>query len=145
MEEHTQLADESLITKNIATNNVITNNVVTKRNANPVKFDLEAIALKRNKIKILDNISLLLSTEHFILMTGQNGSGKSTLLKIISGLLKPDTFWLKNEAGKTTWNKIRKLLLQHLCYLHQTPYLFSGSVYDNIAYGLKRRDLLACP
>jgi len=111
--------------------------------SNPIimNFKLENISLSRNKSTILDAISIDLSSEHFILMTGQNGSGKSTLLKIISGLLKPDSFCLYAQSSQYSWNNCKKLLRQHLCYLHQTPYLFSGSVYDNIAYGLKRNGL----
>ena len=74
-------------------------------------------------------------------MTGQNGSGKSSFLKILSGLLKPDTFMLYKSDKNTSWSASRKYLRKHFCYLHQTPYLFSGSVHDNIAYGLKQRGL----
>ncbi len=104
-----------------------------------VNFNLEDISLTRNKTAILNNISLHLSSEHFILMTGQNGSGKSTLLKIISGLLKPDSFNLKTGKNISSWQNSRHVLRKHLCYLHQSPYLFTGTVHDNIAYGLKRR------
>ncbi len=40
-----------------------------------------------------------------------------------------------------SWKLSRRLLRQQICYLHQQPYLFDGSVADNIAYGLKRRGL----
>ena len=111
-----------------------------------INADVKNLTLNRNKQMILADISLQLSSGDFVLMTGQNGSGKSTLLKVISGLIKPDSFSfyknsLKTEPKKQSWSAARKYLRQNFCYLHQTPYLFSGSVYDNVAYGLKRRGL----
>jgi len=108
-------------------------------------INIEKIYFCRNKQEILKNISLQLRSDQFILMTGQNGSGKSTLLKIISGLLKPDNFCRlsANTSGKKqyNWRQSKTFLREHFCYLHQTPYLFAGTVYDNIAYGLKRQGL----
>ena len=111
-----------------------------------INADVKNLTLNRNKQTILADISLQLSSGDFVLMTGQNGSGKSTLLKVISGLIKPDSFSfyknsLKAEQKKQSWSAARKYLRQNFCYLHQTPYLFSGTVYDNVAYGLKRRGL----
>ncbi len=111
-----------------------------------ISADIENLTLHRNKKIILADISLQLKSGDFVLMTGQNGSGKSTLLKVISGLIKPDSFSLcknsHNADQKTqSWSAARKYLRQNFCYLHQTPYLFSGTVYDNVAYGLKRRGL----
>lgn len=107
---------------------------------------IKNLTLNRNKQTILTDISIHLHSGNFILMTGQNGSGKSTLLKVISGLTKPDSFTLcknSHNAGqkKYSWSAARKYLRQNFCYLHQTPYLFNSTVYENIAYGLKRRGL----
>lgn len=107
------------------------------------------INYKRNKQIILHNLNFEISSENFILMTGQNGSGKSTLLKIMAGLLKPDSFDLSYKQcvqtnsieKKNSWSAAKKFLRQNFCYLHQTPYLFSGTVYDNIAYGLRHQGL----
>ncbi len=79
-------------------------------------------------------------------MTGQNGSGKSTLLKIIAGLLKPLQAQVSfvphdGQQGSYPWSRLKKLLRGKVCYLHQHPYLFHGSVYDNVAYGLKRQNM----
>jgi len=109
---------------------------------------LSNISFRRKQNSILSDLELSLSSQHTILMTGQNGSGKSTFLKILSGLLKPDSCALsyqqeesKIQQQKKTWLTQKKFLRQHFCYLHQTPYLFNGSVFDNIAYGLKKHKL----
>ncbi len=116
---------------------------------NKIQYDnlqLENITFSRQKKTILKNISLSLSSHHTILMTGQNGSGKSTLLKIISGLLKPDNSSLSIQKHHQYhkikyWFFQKKILRQYFCYLHQVPYLFNGSVFDNVAYGLKDKKL----
>jgi len=100
-------------------------------------IQLENINLQRNKQMVLQNIQVSLNSDDFILMTGQNGSGKSTFLRIIAGLLKPDGFKLIQNGTQQSWGTAKKFLRQYFCYLHQTPYLFSGTVQDNIAYGLK--------
>ena len=116
------------------------------------KVQFKNIKLTRNKTTILQNIEVTLQRDDFVLMTGQNGSGKSTFLKIIAGLIKPDSFniyfpesrydkFMFDKNRMNSWGAYKKFLRQHFCYLHQTPYLFSGTVYDNIAYGLKYRGL----
>jgi len=71
------------------------------------------------------------------LISGDNGSGKTTLLKIASGLLKPEKgIVIKNQIS-LPWAKAKSRLQRLVVYLHQTPYMFDKSVYDNIAYGLR--------
>lgn len=112
-------------------------------------FILNNILFVRNKKLILNDLNVELSSNHFVLMTGQNGSGKSTFLKVLSGLLKPDNFSITyqqkaSEAAQSKskfWFSQKFFLRKHFCYLHQTPYLFSGTVYDNVAYGLMHKKL----
>ena len=54
-------------------------------------LELQNICFEREGRKILDDISLKLDSNKFIVMTGPNGSGKSTLAKIIMGIEKPDS------------------------------------------------------
>lgn len=108
-------------------------------------IELKHIFLQRDKRLILDDISLQISSNDFILMTGQNGSGKSTLLRVIAGLLKPTAaeihFATEIKSGhiRKSWLQARNRLRQRICYLHQQPYLFQGTVFENVAYGLRRR------
>lgn len=104
-------------------------------------IELNHICFERNKLLILDEISLKISNNDIILMTGQNGSGKSTLLRIISGLLKPNAAEIRIDYIEQNWLQARNILRQRFCYLHQQPYLFHGTVFDNVAYGLRRKKL----
>ncbi len=65
-------------------------------------------------------------------VTGPNGSGKSTLLKCIAGLIPA-------ESGQITFHgrSINEPGSRSVGILLQRPVLLSGTVEDNIAFGLK--------
>ena len=87
---------------------------------------------------LLVNCNITLQPGRVIMLSGENGSGKTTLLKILSGLLKPDNGFVDFGNGITPWKKSRKLLLEKVMYLHQHPYMFSGSVFQNLALAVPR-------
>lgn len=76
-------------------------------------------------------------------MVGPNGSGKTTLIKILSLLDRPDegNIYYKgkeiNELDKRDRLSVRRLIT----LVHQKPYLFRTTVFNNIAYGLKIRGI----
>jgi tungstate transport system ATP-binding protein len=75
-----------------------------------------------------------------ISIIGPNGSGKSTFLRLLGALCKPKSGELQIDVPRLQRTMV-----------HQSPYLFKGSVYANIAYGLKaqgvpkneRKDIIA--
>ena len=99
------------------------------------------LRLRRHKKAILDDLDLDLRPGELTLLTGPNGVGKTTLLRVICGLEEPDHIQLQHQDAIHNWRKGRRILRQNICYLHQHPYLFDGSVYDNVAYGLKQKKL----
>lgn len=90
---------------------------------------------------VLNSASLSLQQHQCVLLTGRNGAGKSSLLKIMAGLLRPDHASVHYQGRDFSWPTAKRYLLQDVIYLHQHPYLFKGTVMDNIAYGLKRRGM----
>ncbi len=104
-------------------------------------ISMHHVSIARQHCRVLIDIDLQINSDDFILLTGQNGSGKSTLLRIIAGLLKPDLAQISSNGFSSAWPKAKKYLRQHVCYLHQHPYLFNGTVFDNIAYGLRQKKL----
>ena len=87
--------------------------------------------------EILRKVDLSLYPAKCILLSGKNGSGKTTLLKIVAGLEKPDGAEIE-YAGKTnSWKKAIRSIRKEIIYLHQQPFLFSGNVESNVAYGLR--------
>ena len=64
-------------------------------------------------------------------ITGPNGSGKSTLLRVLAGL---ET----DFAGSVQID----IPVADRVFVHQAPYLFSGTVLENVEYGLRARSFL---
>ena len=100
---------------------------VTKRYGSNVAVDIEALTIAAGRLYTL---------------TGANGAGKSTLLGILAFLTPPTTGEIFYAGERVDWksdtvrNRRRMVTL-----LHQSPYLFGGTVFRNVAYGLKARGI----
>ena len=98
---------------------------VTKRYGSNVAVDIDALTIPAGRLYTL---------------TGANGAGKSTLLGILAFLTPPTTGEIFYAGERIDWksdivkNRRRKVTL-----LHQSPYLFRGTVFRNVAYGLQAR------
>ncbi len=75
-------------------------------------------------------------------LTGANGSGKTTLLTLLALLAPPTAGELRYEGEPVQWTNAALLgLRRQVTLLHQSPYLFDGSVFANVAFGLKLRGI----
>ncbi|PON16578.1 hypothetical protein C2W62_17695 [Candidatus Entotheonella serta] len=72
-------------------------------------------------------------------VVGANGAGKSTLFKVMTLLIAPQRgqLWWKGQEVLRTLSPTR--LRQQMVWVGQSPLLFRTSVFQNVAYGLKRR------
>jgi molybdopterin-binding protein len=73
---------------------------------------------------VLDVAELSVDRGEVLAILGANGSGKSTLFRMLMRLERPD-------AGEVVFNGER------MAGAFQRPFLFSGSVRENIGFGLK--------
>jgi tungstate transport system ATP-binding protein len=90
------------------------------------------------KRAVLNGVNMELRGGECSLLTGPNGSGKTTLLLICAGLERPDQAELDLGMGMLSWRRSRRSLLEKTVYLHQQPYMFDGTVIDNLGYGLPK-------
>ena len=110
------------------------------------RIDYRAISKHFGKNQVLENITLTLTSHECILITGENGSGKTTLLRILAGLEKPSHCDVSiGTSPSRSWRSMRKRLLRTVMYLHQQPYMFSGSLRRNLAYTAKLNPSIADP
>jgi tungstate transport system ATP-binding protein len=89
--------------------------------------------------QILDGTELMVSSGHCSLLSGPNGAGKTTLLRICAGLERPDRGLVNIGNGENVWRRCRHTLQANTVYLHQQPYMFDGSVIQNLCFALPRR------
>lgn len=96
-------------------------------------LELRNICFEREGKKILDNVSLKLEDDKFVVITGPNGSGKSTLAKIIMGIERQDSGEiLLNGKDISRWS-IDKRAKSGISFAFQQPVKFKGiTVYDLI-------------
>lgn len=74
-------------------------------------------------------------------ITGPNGSGKTTLLRTL-GLLDPPVegrMWFEGKAIVPDASSNTVAYRRHVTLVMQHAFLFHGSVFDNVAYGLRLR------
>lgn len=92
---------------------------------------------------ILDVSRLEVAPGECYVLTGENGSGKTTLLRIIAGLESAEVDACRFDGKFVDLQTYPEWLRHDVIYVHQHPYLFRGSIADNIAYGLKARGMAA--
>jgi tungstate transport system ATP-binding protein len=87
---------------------------------------------------VLDNVNLEVQEGEILALLGPNGSGKTTLLKILAFIESPTSGEVKFQGETINFKKAEKTRFQSTLVFQRTV-LFSTSVYNNVAYGLKVR------
>ncbi|EFM11186.1 ABC transporter related protein [Paenibacillus curdlanolyticus YK9] len=89
-----------------------------------------------NEHHVLDGVTLDVRAGECIAFVGESGAGKSTVLNLVTGFLMPTAGQVLVDGvdlADVDLSRYRK----HLSVVPQTTILFSGSIRDNITYGLK--------
>ena len=97
----------------------------------PVRFSLDIDALD-------------VSAGEILALVGPNGAGKTTLLMLLAFLLRPGRGRLE-FLGRDPWASDDGPMLarRDAVLLTHHPYLFKGTIADNVAFGLRLRKLPA--
>lgn len=82
----------------------------------------------------LESITATFLPNQQIAIVGASGAGKTTLLHLLAGMITPEkgTIYINQVAltkfAEAAW-------LERISYISQTPYIFSGTIGENIAMG----------
>lgn len=91
---------------------------------------INSLAVSKNEKTICSVSELTINEGERLAVVGPNGSGKSTLLRVLAGLESDSTGNFKSEIPQ-----------RDVVYVHQAPFLFRGTVQQNVEYGLKARSV----
>ena len=111
-------------------------------------IEIDKIIFKAGGKQILDNISLEVPENSFLVITGPNGSGKSTLAKIIMGILQPTSGRVLLDGEDITSKNITEHAQRGLSFAFQQPVKIKGvTVRDllEIAISSKAKHSKATP
>lgn len=83
---------------------------------------------------ILDHFNLKVEKGQSVAIVGETGAGKSTLVNLVCRFFEPTKGQVLID-GRDAKERSLKWLHSNIGYVLQTPYLFSGTVRDNLVYG----------
>jgi tungstate transport system ATP-binding protein len=99
---------------------------------------LEEVLVRAGERTLLDVAAVEVTAGETLAILGQTGAGKSTLLRVMNALVRP-------ARGRFRWRgeavpfPVPAAVRRHMAMAFQEPLLFLGSVFDNVAYGLRLR------
>lgn len=113
--------------------------IITSPTQNPLKHGITSDAARSHPdiLNVLRRINLTIADGEFMVLVGPSGCGKSTLLRLIAGLeeMTGGNIWVGDRLINDLPPKERDIAMvfqNYALYPHMT-------VYDNIAFGLRRR------
>ncbi|NLA60385.1 MAG: ABC transporter ATP-binding protein [Firmicutes bacterium] len=86
-------------------------------------------------VKVLRDVSFEVRRGQKVAVVGRSGCGKSTLMKILAGLYRPEPGRVYIGGLDMAYHRLARLSGE-VTYVPQEPFLFAGSVADNLALGL---------
>ena len=98
----------------------------------PFAIEFREVAFEyRSNTQVLKNISFKIESGEKIALVGKSGAGKSTLLNLLLKFIEPTRGEILAKGGKLS-EISRESWLRNVTYLSQHPYLFHGSVRENL-------------
>jgi len=102
------------------------------------RLALAGLVVRADGHVLLDVPALEVAAGEILVVLGPTGAGKSTLLRVMGLLQRPAAGTLRWDGAAVSWPP-PLALRRRLAMVFQAPLLFSGTVFDNVAYGLRLR------
>lgn len=99
-----------------------------------VVLDNVSFAYSDSQEPVLNNVSIAVAEGETVALVGPSGGGKSTLLKLLLGYYPPNAGAI-SLLGRGLDQYSLLEIRDQIAYVPQTPYLFSGTIAENIGFG----------
>jgi len=104
-----------------------------------VSFDSVTFAYPSTSVNVLNDVSFRVESGGFLGIMGHTGAGKSTILKLVEKFYQPQIGRVKingQDISEFTIHSVRS----RIGFVSQEPFLFFGTVRDNVAYAREASD-----
>lgn len=119
-------------------NDVENNKGKTKVKTVRGEFDFQDLCFAYDSSKpVLNHLNLHVAAGETIALVGESGAGKSTVLNMVIGFNKPDSGQVLLDGVDMNTINLHSYR-QHIAVVPQTSILFSGTIRDNITYGMEK-------
>ncbi|WP_430762081.1 ABC transporter ATP-binding protein [Rhizobium sp. BR 315] len=98
------------------------------------RIEFRGVGFAYGNDAVLDDVSFVAEGGQTTALVGPSGAGKSTVINLIPRFHDPKEGSIFID-GQDIRQITKQSLRQHLAYVSQQPYLFEGTIRDNIRYG----------
>ncbi len=104
-----------------------------------ISFDGVTFAYPGTKVNVLNDVAFNVEAGGFLGIMGHTGAGKSTVLKLVEKFYEPQAGSVKINGQDISAFTIHSLR-SRTGFVSQDPFLFFGTVRDNVAYAREATD-----
>ena len=99
------------------------------------EFEFSDVRFSYDENEVLKGLNLKVAQGETIALVGESGAGKTTILNLVIGFIKAESGGVYLD-GKDLRDIDLRSYRKHLAVVPQNTILFSGTIRDNITYGL---------
>ena len=105
------------------------------------KIEFKQLSFYYNEaLTVIDDFNLIINKGESVGIMGPSGCGKSTFVDLLAGLLFPVKGKILIDNIELTVENAR-LWQKNIGYVPQFPYIFDGTLFENIAFGMAKENV----